>query len=273
VKDQKAFPFFSSKEPRVCGHRGAAGVAPESTLISFKRALEDGADYLELDVQEDRDGNILILHDSTLQRTTNGKGKVKRWSLNDLKGLDAGYWFTQDGGRSYPYRGQQIGIPTLEEFFSALPQARAIVEIKRAGSGMVQKLVDTVLRYGKEDQLLLASEKDDIMDQVRAEIARRDLRMPTGLSYGEIRSFMNWVWAGRNGAFESPGQALQIPCTYAGWTLITDQTVQAAHDVGLEVHAWTINDTDEMKRLLDLGVDGIVTDYPSRLRDLRSLAL
>jgi glycerophosphoryl diester phosphodiesterase len=268
MKTARDFDFFDGKKPKIIGHRGAAGIVPENTLVSFRRSLNEGADYVELDVRESKDGEILILHDATLERTTNGQGKIRQCRLKELKSLDAGYRFTFDNGLTYPYRGQNIEIPTLEEFFSAFPGVRATIEIKQVGAGFVKKLFATIRKFGREDWVLLASEEDGVMKEVRNEVRDHDLAVATGFSYGEVASFLHWVWDGRQGSFTPPGQVLLIPCTHGNWTLITEHTVRAAHDLGLEVYVWTINDVEEMERLLSLRVDGIVTDYPARLRDL-----
>jgi glycerophosphoryl diester phosphodiesterase len=141
LNNSNVYPFFSGPKPRVIGHRGAAGEAPENTLISFARAIEDGATIVELDVRANRDGEAVILHDAGLRRTTNGRGRVRRRRLEDLKALDAGYRFTPNGGASYPYRGRKIEIPTLEEFFSACPNVRSIVEIKPSRLSIVKQVV------------------------------------------------------------------------------------------------------------------------------------
>ncbi|MBI3059779.1 MAG: glycerophosphodiester phosphodiesterase, partial [Deltaproteobacteria bacterium] len=107
--------FFSGERPRIIGHRGASGEVPENTLPSFQRALEDGAKFLELDVHSCKNDDVVIIHDATLGRTTNGRGWVSRYSLKEIKKLDAGYRFTADEGKSYPYRGKKIEIPTLKE--------------------------------------------------------------------------------------------------------------------------------------------------------------
>ncbi len=260
--------FFSDGGPRIIGHRGAAGIAPENTLVSFERALDEGAGFIEMDVRESKDGEILAIHDATLERTTNGHGEIRQWNLKELKSLDAGYRFTLDDGVTYPYRGQKIESPTLGEFFFSFPEVRTTIEIKQANPGFVEKLIATIRQHGREDWVLLATVEDEVMKKIRKEIRDHDLAIATGFSYGEVESFLRWVWGGRRGDFTPLGQALLIPCTYGDWTLITEQTVKTAHDLKLEVHAWTINDIGEMRRLLSLGVDGIVTDFPARLRDL-----
>lgn len=261
-------PFFAGEKPRIIGHRGASGETPENTLTSFQRALEDGAGFIELDVRGSKDGDVVIIHDATLARTTNGRGRVSRYSLKELKGLDAGYRFTLDGGRSYPYRGKKIEIPTLKELFSTLPQARAIIEIKQARPPMVKKVLEIVRRADKEAQVLLATEKDQVMKEVRKEIQAHGLPIATGFSYGEVAAFMGWLAGGKRDAYVPAGQAFQIPCDYAGMTLVSERTAREAHDLGLEMFVWTVNDTKEMARLMKLGVDGIITDFPGLLRDL-----
>jgi glycerophosphoryl diester phosphodiesterase len=264
------YPFLDGPKPRILGHRGAAGVAPENTLISFQRAFEDGALFVEFDVRGSKDGEVVIIHDATLQRTTNGRGRVSQLTVKELKAFDAGYWFTPDEGISYPYRGQKIQIPTLEELFSAFPAVKAIVEIKQARPPIVKNVIETVLRCGREDRILLATEKDEIMREVRKALQENGLTIATGFSYGEVAAFVRWVAGGKQGNYAPPGQALQIPCEYRGVTLVSGETVRAAQGLGVEMFVWTVNDVEEMDRLLGLGVDGIITDYPARLRRLVS---
>lgn len=266
----ESYPFFAGPKPRILGHRGAKGEAPENTLTSFQRAFEGGAAFVELDVRGTRDGEIVIIHDATLDRTTNGRGQVKRWKLRELKELDAGCRFTTDGGASYPYRGRKISIPTLEEFFVAFPDARAIVEIKQAHPPIVPKVIETVCRMAKEEQVLLATEHDSVMREIRKELQENGLAIATGFSQGEVAAFLHRLAHGKTAPFAPSGQAFQLPCNYGGITLVSSETLNAAHDLELEVFVWTINEIEEMDRLLNLGADGIITDYPARLRDLLS---
>ena len=263
----KPVTFFSGPKPRIVGHRGAAGEAPENTLPSFQRARADGAGWVELDVRASADGEVVILHDETVDRTTDGHGPVGGRSLKELKRLDAGYRFTNDGGRSYPYRGKKIEIPTLAELFSLLPDVRAIVEIKQADPPIVEKVIELARAAGKEHDVLLATEEDGIMRDIRA---RRGAKEPiaTGFSYDEVAAFMEWLAGGSAGNYVPEGRAMQVPSEYAGVTLVSPATLAAAHALGLEIFVWTVNEPAEMARLLDLGVDGIITDYPERLRAL-----
>ncbi len=262
--------FFDAKRLRIIGHRGAAGMAPENTLVSFDKALADGADFIEIDLRESKDGEILIFHDATLERTTNGEGEVQQWSLKELKNFDAGYRFTPDGGKTYPFRGRKVTIPTLEEFFTTFPKVKATIEIKEARPVFIERLVAGIKRFRKEEVILLATAKDEVMTEIRRQIREQDLTIATGFSYGEAAAFLTWVWEKKSGSFAPAGEALQVPCEYEGLRLITELTLKAAHELGIEVHAWTINKAEEMVQLIQLGVDGVVTDYPARLRDLRT---
>jgi glycerophosphoryl diester phosphodiesterase len=244
------------------------GEAPENTLLSFQRAMEEGAEYLELDVHGTLEGEVVIIHDATVKRTTNGRGRVSRKSLKDLKALDAGYRFTTDSGKSYPYRGQEVKIPTLKEIFDALPQTGLIVEIKQARPSIVKEVLASVRQAGKDETVLLATEDDQIMTEIRRELQASGLPVATGFSYGEVAAFMGWLAGGRREAYTPMGQAFQIPCEYSGMTLVNEQTLGAAHELGLEMFVWTVNDREEMARLLALGVDGIITDFPARLQEL-----
>lgn len=263
------YSFFAGPKPRIIGHRGAAGEAPENTLTSFNKALEAGAEFVELDVRTSQDGEVVIVHDARLERTTNGRGPVIKKTLQELKALDAGYWFGLTGG-SYPYRRQKIEVPTLEEFLVSNSKAKAVIEIKQSRPPMVKSVIETVCRLGREKDILLATELDGIMVDIRKKLLKKNLKIASGFSYGEVAAFFYWVSGGKRGSFVPPGQALQIPCEYNGMTLVCEETVRAAHELGIEMFVWTINDTNEMERLLKLGVDGIITDYPSRLGELMS---
>lgn len=259
--------FFSGPKPRVIGHRGAAGEAPENTLPSFERALAGGASIVELDVRGSADGEVVVIHDATVDRTTNGRGRVSRLALADLKRLDAGYRCTRDAGATYPYRGKGIAIPTLAELCSSLPQIKAIIEIKQSRPAIVKKVIEAVRGAGKERDVLLATEEDEIMREIRAELGE-PASIVTGFCYAEVAAFMEWLARGRAGSYCPPGQAMQLPCDYHGMTLVSAASVDAAHRLGIEMFVWTINEPAEMKRLLEMGVDGIITDYPARLAGL-----
>jgi glycerophosphoryl diester phosphodiesterase len=250
--------YFGLPRPRVFGHRGAAGLAPENTLPSFALATALNAGYLELDVRGTRDGTVVVLHDPTVDRTTDGEGAVADLPFAALEQLDAGYQFTYDG-RHFPYRGQGVRIPRLESVLRAFPGHRINIEIKQARPPIVDAVLAIVRRAHATDRVLLAAEHDEIMHAIRAAAGAG---VATGMSTGDVVDFITRCREDRWQSYRPPGQALQVPPAYGGIELITQDTLAAAHRFGIEVHTWTINDPDEIERLLTLGVDGIMSDLP-----------
>lgn len=254
--------FFDTPRPRVFGHRGAAGEAPENTMVSFERAAACGADVFELDVHATRDGTIVVLHDPTLERTTDGAGPVKEITWAELQRLDAGHHFSVDGN-AFPFRGRDVRVPSLAELFARFPEACFNIEVKQAEPQIARDVVQLVFLYGLGPRVVLAAEHDEIMQQVRAAAAGS---IATSYATGEVADFIFKLRDGALAEHHPVGRALQIPVSFNGIDLVTAESVRAAHDLGLEMHVWTINDRDEMERLLDLGVDGIISDLPGVAR-------
>jgi len=259
-------PYFELATPIVIGHRGAAGERPENTLPSFVRALEVGAAILETDAHPTRDGDAVLFHDHELGRTTDGSGPIAARSLAELRALDAGHRFSRDGGRSFPYRGHGIGIPTLAQTLDALPGARLNIELKQDAPGFLTRVLDVLRDAGREETTLLTAAEDALMDALRAAVAARCAKVALGASAGDVLRF---VRAALDGEKPDPRvMALQIPAEFAGRPLVTPRLVAHARAHGVQVHVWTINEPDEMVRLLELGVHGLVTDHPARLAAL-----
>jgi glycerophosphoryl diester phosphodiesterase len=261
-------PYFDAARPLVIGHRGCAGEAPENTLPSFERALAQGADILESDVHVTRDGVPVLLHDDELSRTTDGDGRVGDLTFEEVRRLDAGHRSTADAGRTFPLRGRAVRVPGLEEAFAAFPAARFNLELKEGVPGLVERTVGLVREFGRADRTLLTAADDTTMDALRAELARREVPVAQGACVADVLEFIASARDGRPP--RSPAMAYQIPATFAGRPLVTRTFVAHAHAHGVYVHVFTINARDEMERLLDLGVDGIITDFPGRLAALLS---
>lgn len=256
--------FFDGPKPRLFGHRGASGEAPENTIAAFQRAVDLGVEYIELDVQAAEDGQIMVIHDATIERTTNGLGGVSAYSLAALQQLDAGYRFSPDDGKTLPFRASDVIIPSLKEVLSSFPNLKFTVEIKQLEPSIEEQVIAVVRDCGKADDVSLASEHDAVLVLVR-ELAPD---IPTNLGYNEVADFIQRVATDQLQGYQPPGQALQIPPKYQDISLVTEQTVAAAHQLGLEIHVWTINDPHEMNSLLDLGVDGVMSDFPGRLLEV-----
>ncbi len=254
--------FFVLPLPRVIAHRGASGDYPENSLAAFRAAADAGACYFELDVHLTRDGEVVVSHDSDLSRTCGLAASIADLLLADLKLADAGWGFGPSG-EGFPFRGRGLKIPTLAEVFDAFPDQRYVIEVKQAAPGLVAPILDVIERAGMRRRVMAASESQAPLDEVR----RLAPGIPTGFSYTEIAGFMASLAPGAE-LYQPRGDALQIPPEYESWQLVTPESVAAAHRAGVEVHVWTVNEVAEMRALLALGVDGILTDYPARLLEL-----
>jgi len=255
--------YFDVPRPTVIGHRGAAAEAPENTLLSFERALASGAHILESDVHGTRDGIPVLSHDASLERMTGSPQRIESLELEALRSFDAAFGFAGADG-DYPLRGRGIGVPTLAEAFEAYPAARFNLEIKSDRPGLVESVIALIAEHDRADRTLLAAGEDDVMARIRVETRRARVQPAIGASLGDVLGFVQAAVAGR--APESELMALQIPSEFAGRPLITPQLVDHAHAHGVVIHAWTINQVSEMTRLIELGVDGLITDDPARMR-------
>ena len=249
------------RRPLVMGHRGGAGLWPENTLHGFSQAVEMGVDVLEIDIHSTADGVLVIIHDDTLDRTTNGSGRVNSLPLARLKAFDAGYHWTNDGGASFPFRGRGLTVPTLEEVFEAFPRMRFNIDIKQEQPSLVKPFCRMIREHGMESKVMVASFKPEVLDEFRREC----IGVATSASPADVRALLALKNGERRGEQVTVARSMQIPEYVGGRQVLTRELVEAAHERHLEVHAWTINDEAGMRRMLDLGVDGIITDYPDRL--------
>jgi len=256
--------FFDGPKPRLFAHRGASGEAPENTMAAFQRAVDMGIEYIELDVHASEDGQVMVIHDATIERTTNGLGAVRNYSLAALQQLDAGYRFSPDEGKMLPFRASDVIIPSLQEVLRSFPQVKFTVEIKPSDPPIEEPVIAVVKDCDRADDVIIASEHDVVLARVRTLAPD----MPTNFGYNEVVDFIQRVATGQLDGYQPSGRALQIPPTYQNIPLVTEQTVAAAHQLNVEIHAWTINEPHEMRSLLDLGVDGVMSDFPSRLLEV-----
>lgn len=246
--------------PLLMAHRGGAALAPENTLLAFERALDWwSADILELDVQPTRDGEAVVFHDATLERTTDGDGPVAEHTLEEIRGLDAGYRFTPDDGASFPFRGQGVGVSTLAEILARFPRVRVNIEIK---DGRAQDRVWEAIRDAAAmDRVLVAA------GRTRNRMRLRGYPVPVSAGREELWAFVAQLRLGVM-IYTPAVDALQIPDVWQGRQVATERLVREAHARNLAVHVWTVDTLEDMTRLLDWGVDGIVTDRPDRLARL-----
>ncbi|MGE5593151.1 MAG: glycerophosphodiester phosphodiesterase [Betaproteobacteria bacterium] len=262
--------------PLVLGHRGAPRVAPENTLAAFKAGLEAGVDGFELDVQLSRDGRLVVIHDERVDRTTNGKGWVKDMTLAELKALDAGSWFRREGGGASgpgpggrvdgsgtadaPFAGERI--PTLEEVLELVVAKCSLINIEiKSGlvlyPGIEEKTIAVLKDFGIVEKTVLSSFNHFSLRAVKA----LDSSVRTGVLYME-GLVDPWVYAKY-----VPADALH-PAFYA----VAPEIVAGAHAAGLAVNTWTVDDPNDMRRMMAWGVDAVITNHPAAMMEIARAA-
>ncbi|MEX2714829.1 MAG: glycerophosphodiester phosphodiesterase [Candidatus Sigynarchaeota archaeon] len=272
---------LKNPRPLVMAHRGNSADVPENTRAAFEDAARlDGVDVIETDVHLTKDGNLVFFHDPVLDRTTNGRGKVKDKTLAELKALDAGYWHVDASG-NYPFRGKGLTIQTIDEILSAFPEHRFNIDIKsrdpRAPALLARKLEALGVENGPGSRVLVASFSEDMITRFRAASS-----IPTSASTMEVIRFLRKVngWARKHGKENIPSNmpqaeifgntlpfvALQIPEKLSIIKVIGGKWfIDVVHALGIAVEVWTVNEPEQMRKLLGWGVDGIFSDRPGVL--------
>lgn len=254
----RPYKAYLTTRPLVMAHQGGADLAPSNTMAAFRNAAQMGVDVLELDVHTTKDGVVVVIHDATVDRTTNGAGSVHDLTLSELQKLDAGYQFSPDNGQTFPFRGQGVTIPTLQEVLSAFPALRINIEIKQTDPPMEQAVAELIQQADAQNRVLVVASNQNVIERFRALMPD----VATGASESEVRGFF-YAQTLRVSAFYRPtADALQVPENFGNIQVLSPHFVQAAHAREVAVHAWTINDPEAMRRLLAMGVDGIITDRP-----------
>jgi glycerophosphoryl diester phosphodiesterase len=244
----------------VIGHRGAAARFPENTFAAFDYAVGLGVDAIEFDIRLSRDGVVVVIHDPTLDRTTGASGVVARQTAADLAAVDAGARFSPDGGRTLPFAGRGIGVPTLEELIERYPSTPLLIEIKVAEAA--SEALRLFRRHACEDRVLV-----DSMD-IRALRPFRGSRVSIGAARRDVIS-LTWRSAVRLVPNSLPFSALCIPEHY-GIPVPVERLTRAAASCRVPTHVWTVNDTEDARRLWSNGVIGMISDDPASMLALRS---
>lgn len=245
-------------------HRGGALEAPENTLVAFSHARAAGAAMVELDVHLTADGHVVVLHDATVDRTTDGSGPVAGLTLDEVRWLDAGYRFSPDGA-TYPFRGLGVRVPTLEEVLQAYPDVPFIIEMKVDEPQLAAEVARLVETYGATGRVVVSSFHQNVLDHFRALAPG----VATGMSLPEALQFVLLERFGLSFLYPGPrGDVLQVPERYSLLPVASENLIKRAAEWGLPVHVWTVNDPDAMRRWATLGAAGIITDAPSVLVEL-----
>ncbi|GAC1339763.1 MAG: glycerophosphodiester phosphodiesterase [Candidatus Dormibacteria bacterium] len=253
--------YLDVQGPIGFAHRGGAGDHPENTLAAFAASVALGYRYVETDVHTTRDGVVMAFHDASLDRTTDRTGRIVDLSVAEVEAADAGHTFSIDGGRTHPWRGRQVRVPRLETILESWPHLRLNIDPKSDRS--VEPLVALLHRMNVLERVCVGSFSDRRLQRVRALCGGA---VCTSMGRGAVAAVRFAAWAGRP-APRGAADCMQIPLRGYGVPLVTPGLLATAHRAKLPLHVWTVDDRPLMDRLLDWGVDGLMTDRPLVLRE------
>jgi glycerophosphoryl diester phosphodiesterase len=244
-------------------HRGGSLEAPENTIVAFSHAHQiDENIYFELDVHETKDGEIVVHHDGTLERTSDGKGHIADFTYTELQKFDEGYRFTTDGGKTFPFRGKDCKIPKLTEVLTTFPKSHLSIELKEGLRFFGDKVAKIVFDTQSQERICIAGEDHKTLIKTAK-------LMPTvcsGFSAREMKfNFVFTLLHLPNFFASTRGDVMQIPYSHNGHIVVTPAFLKRAHAHGKFVHVWTVNDEPTMRRLIEIEADGIITDAPTLL--------
>ena len=263
-------PFFENDGlPLVIAHQGGEHLAPSNTMIAFEQAVNMGVDVLETDIHITKDGQLIAIHDPTVDRTTDGKGLVADLTLEEIQRLDAGYHFIDlEGNKSF--RGKGVTIPTVEEMFSAFPDTRIEIEIKDTNppekiEEIARKLWELAVQYNREDSLLVASFDQEILNTFNSFTEGR-VALVGGRQ--EITRFVLFHKLFVRNLYKPEVDAFQVPLQESIFDLTNQRLINDAKRSGVQMQYWTIDDKETMRYLLERGADGILTNRPDLLLEV-----
>ncbi|WGL16235.1 glycerophosphodiester phosphodiesterase [Microbulbifer bruguierae] len=245
------------------GDESGCGLYPGNTLFYLRKMLELGVDALELDLNLTADGHLILMHDPTLERTTNGCGPVRVHTLSQLRELNAAYHWSRDG-ENYPYRDRPLPIATIDEVFAAIPEAPLIIELKNNDAEAARAMSRAIRKAGRDDRVIVSS----FHHRVIREFRRLSPSVKTGATMPEALMLYLGQWAGIAKFLPCDYQTMQLPTRYCGLDVCSPRFIAAARRRGLHLSVWTVDDPEQMKHYIDLGIDGIVTNRPDRLLKL-----
>ena len=250
------FPAIFPQNTRlVFAHRGGAKLSPENTMVAFDRGLGLGADGIECDVHLSRDSVPMVIHDATLDRTTNATGPVSALTADELGRVDAGYHFTANG--EFPFRGQGIGVPTLEDLLRR-HQTRTIIELKEGEPALARAVIDVIRRTGAVDRVCVGSFYWMALLAMRADAPE----IATSASEPEARKTLYRSWFRLPPLTEKPYIAFQVPERAGRLKVVSPAFIKQVHAERAAIQVWVIDRSDDVKRLFTWGVDGVISDRP-----------
>lgn len=254
-------PFIQGRTLNIA-HQGGEGLWPSNTMLAYRNAAALGVGMLDTDLHATRDGALVLSHDGTLDRLTDTPGRIADMTLAQVLAADAGSAFTPDGGQTFPFRGQGVRVAQLSEVLAAFPNMPLTIEIKQVSPSLAAPFCKALRAAGATQRVIVASFSDAAMNDFRAACPE----VMTSMTEKELRPLVLLSKVGLARLAPLPGRAAQVPVHSGNIEVVTPAFVRAMHARGVAVHVWTVNDPDEMRRLIGLGVDGIITDRPDLLK-------
>lgn len=254
---------YLTERPLVIAHQGAEHLWPSNTMVAF-RGSAPISDVLETDMHATRDGAFVLIHDQTLDRTTDRTGAVRDLTLAEVRAADAGHRFSSPDSEAFPWRGRGVQVATLDELLAAFPEKPLLIEIKQEEPSIAAPFCERLRAAGALERVTVASFSDRALGEFRAACPE----VMTSMTARELRPLVLLSKVGLSGLAPAPGQLAQVPVRAGGITVVTPGFVRAMERRGVAVQVWTINDPAEMQRLTDMGVHGIITDRPDLMQDI-----
>jgi glycerophosphoryl diester phosphodiesterase len=236
-------------------HRGGSLLRPENTIAAFDHAVSLGVDGLECDVQLSRDGEVVIIHDPTVDRTTSGSGAVSDFSADELAHLDAGAKFGADS--DWPYRGLGIGVPTLRTFLNRYQSLPLVIEVKGDDPEVADRALSLIREARAEDRVMVCGFSERVMTYVRRVVPH----IPTSASRPEVQSARVRSFFGMKPR-RSGYEVLQVPLRFRGRRVLWSGYVRAARRAEVPVHAWIVDRPEDLEAVIGWGVTGLISDRP-----------
>ncbi len=245
-------------------HRGNQTVAPENTLPALKSAVSLEIDVIETDIHLTKDKELILFHDDKLDRTTNLKGFIIDFNLNELKEADLGYHFSLDSGKTYPFRGKGLSVISLREAFEEFPNTNFNLDIKNLEPVMPKLLAKLIIEYNRTQSVIVGSFHHNQIHRFRKLLPA----VATSASPPEVKKFLIFNKLRLAKILIPQYHAFQVPIIHNNTKIVTENFVKIAHSKNIAVHVWTINKRQDMEWLIEIKVDGIFTDKPEVLIDL-----
>lgn len=256
--------YFQTTHPAVIAHQGGDGLFPGNTMPAFEHANALGVDVLEMDVHQTRDGVLVLMHDASVERTTDGRGLVREMDADALFKLDAAYHWPFDG--SSPWRGKGVVVPRLDAVLAAFPEQRFNIEIKQEDPPIGAALCESLKAHNATDRALIASFHRSAMLEFRQACPM----VATSAHRYEVMAFVAFEAIGMITWHSPAAHALQVPLDQYGITLTSPERLEAAHLRDLYVDAWTLNDPEQIDAAFRRGIDGVITDRPDIALEVRN---